>query len=190
MVSVLQGCSLRCMGTGLSHLFAPLVTLATMPAHHGSGVVSATASAGVLTVIETKIWVRFLSSRLSLTAKAVRDIDVPSHLCSSVSVILQCTMASLQGEHGSLAVRTEGSGALRGVRVINLLRGTLFWFKVDSAVPATIPVKREPASKGVLGQPVTQEVRRVSDGAMTSMPFYAMAPVQWMFLNRFLLYRC
>ncbi len=43
-----------------------------------------------------------------------------------------------------MAVRTEGSGALRGVRIINLLRDTLFWFKVDSAIPATASVKQEP----------------------------------------------
>ncbi len=59
-----------------------------------------------------------------------------------------------QGQHGSLAVRTEGSGALRGVRIINLFRGTLFWFKVDSAVSATIPVKQEPSLSSMQGQPV------------------------------------
>ena len=66
--------------------------------------------------------------------------------------------ACMQGEHGSLAVRTEGSGALRGVRVINLIRGTLFWFKVDSAVPIAVPVKQEPA---LVSQPINlkQEVR-------------------------------
>ncbi|EIE26770.1 hypothetical protein COCSUDRAFT_59281 [Coccomyxa subellipsoidea C-169] len=108
-----EGCSLRCTGTGLNHLFAPLVTLATLPALHGNGL-PAKGGAGVLTVIETKI----------------------------------------RGQHGSLAVRTEGSGALRGVRIINLFRGTLFWFKVDSAVSATIPVKQEPSLSSMQGQPV------------------------------------
>lgn len=51
---IMQGCNLRCTGTGLSHLFAPLVTLATLQAHHSRGVPAA-AGAGVLTVIETKI---------------------------------------------------------------------------------------------------------------------------------------
>ncbi len=58
--SVSQGCSLRCTGTGLNHLFAPLVTLATLPALHGNGL-PAKGGAGVLTVIETKIRVRPLT---------------------------------------------------------------------------------------------------------------------------------
>lgn len=45
----------------------------------------------------------------------------------------------LQGAQGSVAVRTEGSGALQGVRIINLCRDTLFWFRVDSAEPAQMP---------------------------------------------------
>ena len=47
----------------------------------------------------------------------------------------QACLTHAQGGQGSLAVRTEGSGALDAVRVINLLRGTVFWFRVDSAVP-------------------------------------------------------
>ncbi len=50
----MQGCNLRCTGTGLSHLFAPLVTFATLQAPHSRGVPAA-AGAGVLTVVETKI---------------------------------------------------------------------------------------------------------------------------------------
>jgi len=42
---------------------------------------------------------------------------------------------STQGGRGSLAVRTEGTGALKAVRIINLLRDTLFWFEVDAANP-------------------------------------------------------
>ena len=43
----------------------------------------------------------------------------------------------VQGGRGSRAVRTGGSGVLRGVRVINLQHDALFWFQVDSARPAT-----------------------------------------------------
>jgi len=41
----------------------------------------------------------------------------------------------MQGGRGSSACRAEGTGALREVRIINLLQDTLFWFKVDSRVP-------------------------------------------------------
>lgn len=42
---------------------------------------------------------------------------------------------TLQGGRGSSACRAEGTGALRDVRIINLLQDTLFWFRVDSRVP-------------------------------------------------------
>ena len=77
----------------------------------------------------------------------------------------------MQGGLGSLAVRTLGSGALRGVRIINLLRGTLFWFKVDSAVPAANPIKQEPAVSRVLDQQtIKQEVCPVMDKQRLSRP--------------------
>lgn len=132
-----EGCNLRCTGTGLSHLFAPLVTLATLQARH-SREVSAAAGAGVLTVVETKI----------------------------------------RGGLGSLAVRTLGSGALRGVRIINLLRGTLFWFKVDSAVPAADPVKQEAAVSSMPGQHTTKQEVYASDVAARQplQPSWAKSP--------------
>lgn len=42
---------------------------------------------------------------------------------------------ALQGGRGSSACRAEGTGALRDVRIINLLQDTLFWFRVDARVP-------------------------------------------------------
>ena len=54
-------------------------------------------------------------------------------------------MLGLQGSAGSQAVRAAGSGVLRGVRAIPLLRGTLFWFVVDSAVLAGAPALSAPA---------------------------------------------
>jgi hypothetical protein len=50
----------------------------------------------------------------------------------------ESTGACTQGAQGSVAVKTEGSGGLRGVRIINLLRDTLFWFQVDSGMPAPL----------------------------------------------------
>lgn len=50
-----------------------------------------------------------------------------------------------QGSAGSQAVRAAGSGVLRGVRAIPLLRGTLFWFVVDSAAPGGAPARSAPA---------------------------------------------
>ena len=44
----------------------------------------------------------------------------------------------LQGGRGSSACRAEGTGALRDVRIINLLQDTLFWFRVDSRVPGHV----------------------------------------------------
>ena len=54
-------------------------------------------------------------------------------------------MLALQGSAGSQAVRAAGSGVLRGVRAIPLLRGTLFWFVVDSAAPGGAPARSAPA---------------------------------------------
>ncbi|CAL8467109.1 g6645 [Coccomyxa elongata] len=132
-----EGCNLRCTGTGLSHLFAPLVTLATLQAPHSRGVPAA-AGAGVLTVVETKI----------------------------------------RGGLGSLAVRTLGSGALRCVRIINLLRGTLFWFKVDSAVPAAVPIKQEPAVSSMPGQQTIKQEVVVCDAVAQPplQPSWARSP--------------
>ena len=67
----------------------------------------------------------------------------------------------MQGGQGSLAVRTEGSGALVCVRLIHLLRGTLFWFKVDSAQPGVLPQYAAPGSPlraGAHGAALKQEV--------------------------------
>ena len=47
-------------------------------------------------------------------------------------------MPCLQGGRGSSACRAEGTGALRDVRIINLLQDTLFWFKVDSQLPGCV----------------------------------------------------
>ena len=50
---VLQGCSLSCKGTGLNHLFSPIVTRASKsrPAHW----LPSAEAPGVLKVVETKI---------------------------------------------------------------------------------------------------------------------------------------
>lgn len=66
-----------------------------------------------------------------------------------------------QGGQGSLAVRTEGSGALMCVRLIHLIRGTVFWFKVDSAQPGLPPhaAPGSPLHAGAHGAVLKQEVR-------------------------------
>jgi hypothetical protein len=65
-----------------------------------------------------------------------------------------------QGGQGSLAVRTEGSGALGSVRVINLFRGAVFWFRVDSAVPGLPAAARAGAQRAGKAPLVKEEVGR------------------------------
>lgn len=58
----MQGCSLSCKGTGLNHLFSPIITRASRgrPADW----LPQAASHGILQVVETKIRVGFLSIQL------------------------------------------------------------------------------------------------------------------------------
>ena len=63
-------------------------------------------------------------------------------------------------------MRASGSGVLTGVRAIPLLRGTLFWFQVDSAVRGAAAAPGAPAAArhgggpgGALGAPRTPQVR-------------------------------
>lgn len=100
---------------------------------------------GVLTVVETRILVGAHASRhpcapmpvpwcfalccLTIVA-GLCNVHPPSFTCFEAD---QACPLSPQGSRGSQAVRADGSGVLRGVRAIPLLRGTLFWFKVDSA---------------------------------------------------------
>ena len=63
-------------------------------------------------------------------------------------------------------MRASGSGVLTGVRAIPLLRGTLFWFQVDSAVRGAAAAPAAPAAArhggspgGAAGAPRTPQVR-------------------------------
>ena len=58
-LSVVQACSLSCMGTGLNHLCAPIVTLASERSLYRRS--APAASAGVLNVVETWIKVSTLT---------------------------------------------------------------------------------------------------------------------------------
>ncbi len=50
-------------------------------------------------------------------------------------------------------MRADGSGVLRGVRAIPLLRGTLFWFQVDSAASGLPDLGTNPGSALPMAQP-------------------------------------
>ena len=88
----------------------------------------------------------------------------------------------MQGGQGSLAVRTEGSGALGAVRVINLLRGTVFWFRVDSAVPGLPAVVQRAQQRGLQQGVIKQEV---SAAVACSLPLVLLAPstLAWLWLQ-------
>ena len=67
----MQGCSLSCKGTGLNHLFSPIVTRASRsrPAHW----LPSTEAPGVLKVVETKIRVWSLIPRARKDCRRVFD---------------------------------------------------------------------------------------------------------------------
>ncbi|KAK9813155.1 hypothetical protein WJX72_009933 [[Myrmecia] bisecta] len=54
--------------------------------------------------------------------------------------VLSVVETKIRGGRGSLAVRCCGTGQLQSVRIINLMKDTLYWFDVDSSSPGYVGV--------------------------------------------------
>ncbi len=113
-----EGCVLACDAAGLDHLCSPLVTLAISPPSQSSA--GGALGSGPVAAAGAQVAV----SRVGLAAEGG-----PSAAAGRGKLLV----VSSRLEGGTRAVRTEGSGALQGVRVVQLAHGaTLYFFTVGT----------------------------------------------------------
>ncbi|GAB4819561.1 hypothetical protein N2152v2_006607 [Parachlorella kessleri] len=163
----IEGCWLRCESEGLDHLVSPIATLATSgPAAAPAPSPLPAAAANLREVAGQGVLMgqpggheRGQQERENPLKRGLRcEHGVQQQqgkeegagaggqeweaAAAAGPGLLAVVESKITG--GGVAIRTQGTGSLRSVRVIYESSATLFWFDVDSSIPGTPQQQQQP----------------------------------------------